>query len=228
MPSDTQAGSQESEDSTSPLKDLDSKESGHVIGTQTPIESIISDSNQKKEPILQVTLGESIQKTYPTTISFVLDFLAHPSRWRGRGKDFKIYEERYSSRFPELRRLKDLRCFSLKTSQDSSLTMEVKPSIPSLIPWKKWGIGLNGKYLTANISVFPKLGKECLLLDILEKEISPQYFLSQKAVTGLMRALKRPHKPTLLLPWIQELEVKLIEAPMSLTDTMPTLEKEKQ
>lgn len=44
----------------------------------------------------------------------------------------------------------------------------------------------NGKCLTANISEFHRIGKECSLSDILEESVDEKYFLSEHTVKRLM------------------------------------------
>ena len=158
----------------------------------TPTESISATSERKT--IIQATLKESIQRKSPTSICFVRDFLVNPSRWRERGSDSKIPVDRYSSRFPELRGLKNLRCYSSKTLEVYFQTTEDKPSIPFFGSWGVSDIGWSGKYLTANILAFHRIGKECSLLDILEPKVSPRYFLSPKTLKWLLRkAREDPH-----------------------------------
>jgi site-specific DNA-cytosine methylase len=43
---------------------------------------------------------------------------------------------------------------------------------------------VNGKCLTANIMEYPKIGRECSLLDILEDNVDQKYFLSEKLLGG--------------------------------------------
>ncbi len=183
--SDSSTSSRESEDSNSDSKEQeDIIVSGPVITTNTPTKSTQRDS--EKPTIIQATLGESTQGLSPTLISFVQDFLVNPSRWQGKGKDSRIPVDRYSSRFPELRKLKDLRCYSWKTLRDFFQTTEDKPSRPFFRSWGVSDTGLSGKYLTASIMEFLRTGKECSLSDILEKEVPDQYFLSQKQLDSLM------------------------------------------
>ena len=80
--------------------------SGATISISTPTKSTPQDSG--KPTITQVTLGESTQREYPTMISFVQDFHAKPSLLRARGKVSRTLVDRYSSRYSELRGLKDL------------------------------------------------------------------------------------------------------------------------
>ena len=185
MKSDTQADSQESEDSISPLTELEaSKEFGLVITTNTPMKSI-QDTSEKKTTI-QATLKESIQRIYPTSISFAQDFLAKRFRLQGRGRVSKTLVERYSSRYAELSKLKNLSYFSSKTLKDYSTMTEEERSQSSFKRWMNWGTGSNGRFLTANILESPRIGSECSLSDILEEQVDEKYFLSQELTKRLL------------------------------------------
>ena len=190
MPSDTEADSQELEDSILGLVNLeDLSESGLVIMTSTPTRSIPSTS--EKKATIQVTLKESIQKIFPTSISFVQDFLAKRFRLQGRGKVSKTLVARFSSRYAELRGIKDLHCYSSKMLKDSLTMTEEELSQSSFNRWMNWGTGSSGKFLTANILGFPRIGNECSLSDILEEEVPDQYFLSQNQVKSLMSGIQK-------------------------------------
>lgn len=52
--------------------------------------------------------------------------------------------------------------------------------------WCSLGMAWNGKCLTANISEFHRIGKECSLSDILEESVDEKYFLSEHTVKRLM------------------------------------------
>ncbi|ADG00867.1 hypothetical protein CBF_3282 [Clostridium botulinum F str. 230613] len=54
------------------------------------------------------------------------------------------------------------------------------------LKWTKSGMMQNGRLLTQEISEFHRTGKECSLLDILEKEVPEKYFLSQEQVNRLV------------------------------------------
>ena len=158
--------------------------SGLMTSTSTPTKSTPPDLG--KPTITQVTLGESMHQKYPTTISFVQDFHAKRLALQARGLVSKRLVERYSSRYAELRKLNDLACYSWKTLKASSATKKAEPSQPSLSPWRSWGTGGSTRFLTASILGFPRIGNECSLSDILEKEVPNRYFLSLKMVKKLM------------------------------------------
>jgi len=186
----------ESEGLNSGLIETGSNECGATTSTNTPTKSIQTDSGLKT--ITQVTLGESIQRIYPRMISFVEDFHAKRLALRAKGMVSKTLVERYSSRYAELRNFTDLACYSSKTSKAYLAMMEAEPSQQSSTLWKNWGTGGSTRFLTANISGFPRIGKECSLSDILEKEVPSQYFLSQKQVKSLMGGFQasKLHQPS--------------------------------
>lgn len=159
--------------------------SGHVTLNSLLIKSIQNGSKQRSDRTLQVTLGESIQKNYPTSISFVEDFHARRFRLPEKGRVSRILVERFSSRYVELRKLNDLHCYSSKTLKDSLNMTKEERSRSFSNPWRSWGIGSNGRYLTANFMVYPKTDHECSLLDIIMIEVPPQYYLSKQRLTDL-------------------------------------------
>ena len=167
MKSDTQVDSLESEDLTLDLiKQEGLSESGLVITTSKPTKSI--PSNSEKKGIIQPTLEESIQRTYPTSISFVQDFHARRFQLPEKGKVSKRLVERCSSRYSELRKLKDLHCYSSKTLKAYLTMTEEELSRSSFNRWMNWGTGSNGRFLTANIMGSPRTGKGRSLSDIAE------------------------------------------------------------
>ena len=78
-----------------------------------------------------------------------------------------------------------------KTSKVFSITPGGRLSQPSSIRWGNWGIGWNGRYLTAKISEYPKTENGCSLLDILEENPEEKYFLSQDQVDKLLQNSRR-------------------------------------
>jgi len=57
--------------------------------------------------------------------------------------------------------------------------------------WPKAGMGIRGEFWTVNTSESPNDAKECSLLDVLEKNVHPKYYLSQKAVAGMIKRSKK-------------------------------------
>jgi len=179
------------------MKIMVSDVSGPVTTTSMPTKSIPQDSG--KRTIIQATLGKSGPVVSPITISSVLGFLVRRSVSLERGMDLATLVERYSSRLPALRGLKDPLYCSLRMLRASSVTMKDLRIKSSLNRWRSWGILSSGRCLTANITESHRTGNECSLSDILEDEVPDQYFLSQKSVEGLVRQMGKDHKPTLLL-----------------------------
>jgi len=89
--------------------------SGPATTTRTQTSRTTEGGQKASKRTIQATLGESLRREYPTTISFVQDFLASRFPSLGSGKVSRTSAEMFSSRYPELRRLKDLRSYSLKT-----------------------------------------------------------------------------------------------------------------
>jgi hypothetical protein len=131
----------------------------------------------------------SEQKTFQTISYLWQDFLAKVFQSLEKGKELKSIVDCFSIRLPELQRLKNLRCYSLKTSVDSSHpeTEKILPS--SFERWGSWGTYLNGVALTADFSMFRKTGKGCSLSDILENKVDAKYFLSSKETEKLCQRL---------------------------------------
>lgn len=55
---------------------------------------------------------------------------------------------------------------------------------------RKSGMAFRGEYLTVNTSESPKDAAGCSLSDILEVHVHPKYYLSKKAVAGMIRRTK--------------------------------------
>ena len=55
----------------------------------------------------------------------------------------------------------------------------------------KAGMGIRGEFWTVDTSESPNDAKECLLSEVLEENVHPKYFLSKKAVAGMIRRSKK-------------------------------------
>ncbi len=55
----------------------------------------------------------------------------------------------------------------------------------------KAGMGIRGEFWTVNTLESPNDAKECSLSDILETSVHPKYYLSKKAVAGMIRRSKK-------------------------------------
>lgn len=132
------------------------------------------------------TQQELFPKNSPTSISSVVASLAKHLVSLVKEGDLRTLEALFSLKSQGFYPLKDLNYCSWKTSKDFSATIEGEPLELSLQPFLSWGIYANGRYLTARISECPKTGKGCSLSDILEDKVEEKYFLSQKAVKGIL------------------------------------------
>ena len=55
----------------------------------------------------------------------------------------------------------------------------------------KAGMGIRGAFWTVNTSESPSDEKDCSLLDVLEENVHPKYYLSHKAISGMIRRSER-------------------------------------
>lgn len=192
MKSDSSTSSAGSEGSDSDSKEQeDTSASGRAIIASTL--TMFMNTDSEKLGIVQTTLEESIQKRSPILTSFVQDFLANRLVWRVTGRVSQRRVVRFSLRYVESRKLKNLHFYSLKTSGDSSVTMKELRSRKSSNRWRTWGIFQNGNALTADILAFPRIGNESSLSDILEPSVDEKYFLSDKQMNWLReKAMEDP------------------------------------
>lgn len=56
----------------------------------------------------------------------------------------------------------------------------------SSLHWMNWGMMSSGRCVTAKISEFPSQEKECILSDIIERNIEEKYYLSLKQMQKLL------------------------------------------
>ena len=177
--------------------------SGQMTSTNTQVKSI-KNTGQKSQK-LQATLGESMKKESLNMISFARAFLARPSLLPGKGKVSRILVARYSSRYVELRNITDLSCYYSKTLKAFSTMTEEELSAQSSTPWKTWGIGGSTRFLTARITGSHRIGKECSLSDILEKDVPDRYFLSPERARYLIEQKNNlPLEPSQQEPTAEE------------------------
>ena len=76
--------------------------------------------------------------------------------------------------------------WSMKTLKECYQAITDVTSYPYCLQWMDWGMTLNGRCLTQKISDYLRIGKECTLSDILEKEVASKYYLSQRTVDKLI------------------------------------------
>lgn len=165
--------------------------SGQTTMTNTPVKSTergLEMGNSMKETSEQLTL-----LPYQNTTSCVRDFLARVSVLLESEEDLKILEAHSSLRYAGSYGLKDLAIYSLRMLKDSSPMMTEALLKELSERWMSWGMTVNGRCLTARITVFHKTGKGCSLSDILEKNPDQKYFLSEKLIKAMV-AHKEKHQ----------------------------------
>ena len=76
--------------------------------------------------------------------------------------------------------------WSMKTLKECYPVTEGGTSCPYFLEWKNWGMTLNGRLSTQNISDCLRIGKECTLSDILEPVVASKYYLSQAQMAKIV------------------------------------------
>ena len=140
------------------------------------------------------TSQKSMNKNCPTLTSYVEAFRANRLVSQENEEVLTILGELCSLTSPESLKLSNLDYYCLRTSKDYSLTTKGKLLEQSSPRLMSWGMTSNGKCLTAKTSECRRIGKECSLLDILEENPDPKYFLSEHQMS---RMFERGHLPTL-------------------------------
>lgn len=136
---------------------------------------------------MQMTLQELNPKSFRRLTATASDFHARLSALLESEEASKIQEELCFLKSCGWLESESLVYFSPKTSEVSSTMRGGKHSESSYPQWMSWGTMSNGRCLTANILGFPRIGKECLSSDILEKQADEKYFLSDAATKYLIR-----------------------------------------
>ena len=139
------------------------------------------------ENVIPETSEQSTQVRSQTTISSVLAFLVNHLASQGKDWDLKTPEGRCFLKSLGLSETKDPDIFSLKMLRGYLVMTKEKLSRQYLGFSPIWGMSINGKFLTARISEFPKTGRGSSLSDILEEQVDQKYFLSAKATQFLIR-----------------------------------------
>lgn len=72
--------------------------------------------------------------------------------------------------------------------------------------WPKAGMGIAGTFWTLNTSESPKDAKDCSLLDALEDSVPQKYWLSHKAIAGIIRRTEKYGRAGYVLQLEQEID----------------------
>ena len=137
-----------------------------------------------------MTFEKSKQKNCRTSTSCVQDFLANLFQLPGKGEDLTTPEAQCFLKSQGFCKTKDRDILFSKMLKAYLITTEEKLSKQYLKFSPTLGIKLNGSYLILSSSEFLKTGKECTLLDVMEKNVSGKYFLSQKQVDKILAKTK--------------------------------------
>ena len=139
-----------------------------------------------KRSYFLMTSEQLIQKNCPTLISFVLDFLANLSRLQEKDEDLKTQEAQCFLKSQGFSKTNDPDILFSKMLKAYLITTEAKLSKQYLKFSPTLGIKCNGNYLILSSSEFLKTGKECTLLDVMEKDVPEKYFLSKDAEVKIL------------------------------------------
>jgi hypothetical protein len=120
-----------------------------------------------------------------------VDFLAKHSQSLANVTDLTTPEARSFLTSQGFSQRKDPDIWYSKTSKVYLVMTVAKLSRQSLGFSPTWGIELNGKYLTAKTSEFPKTESVSTLSDILEENVADKYFLSETVKKRLIKSVFR-------------------------------------
>lgn len=161
---------------------------GPTSGTSTQAKS--TKRTSQKRTSMKETLDWSKQTTFQTQNCSVLDFLASRSLLQEKGRALRKPEERFFMKFAGLPEIKESLFCSLKMLKGCFQRKTDGCSQKFSQSWMGWGITANGRCLTAKISEFPKTGSGCSLSQVLEKDVSGKYFLSDQVAKKILEKTK--------------------------------------
>ena len=140
------------------------------------------------------TQQQSMKLNYQTSTSSLEDFLAELSQWQEKGKDLTKQEGLSFLMSQGFLPTKNQGILYSKMLKVYFLTTKEKLSRQYLGFSPTWGISLNGNCSIVRTTESHRVGKECILSDILEDKVDQKYFLSEKGMEYLKRAEKRRGK----------------------------------
>ena len=129
---------------------------------------------------------QSTQQNSLISISYVQDFLVNLSRLQEKDVDLKTQEAQcflkshgfLKTKHPNILFSKTLKAYLVTTVE--KLSKQYLKFSPTL------GIAFNGNYLILSSSEFLKTGSACTLLDVMEKNVSEKYFLSEESMKRIL------------------------------------------
>jgi len=167
-------------------------QTGNVLDTQRLINT---QSKPTKNTSQNTRTTEMQQRLIPKNcqdLTYSLeDFLAKLSVLLEEEKDLRILGERFFMTLRESLKAKDLGIYCLKTLKGYSITTKGKLLPSSLKRFGNLGITLNMGWLIVGSSEFHRIGKESLLLEVIEKNVEPKYFLSEATMQNLIKRVRR-------------------------------------
>lgn len=136
-----------------------------------------------------LTMGmqqESEQKSYPTSISSLEDFLASLSQLQGIGKDSMTQEELCFLKSQGFCETKNQGIFYSKMLGIYYLMTRETLSRQLLGFSPNWGILYRGRYVIAEIMESHRTENEYTLSDVLERNVDSKYYLSEETTRKRM------------------------------------------
>jgi hypothetical protein len=156
--------------------------------------------NSQPQP-MSVQLPMFEEQTFQESTSSLLEVLAKISHWQENERGWKDKEVLLSSKQSVLLANADQVYLSGKMLKGHSPQMMAQTFGRLSKPLPTLGaIDLNGNCLI-QFGFYPKIESGYILSDILMEEVAPEYFLSQKTISGLLKGYQ---KPQLLEPFQQE------------------------
>ncbi len=157
-----------------------------VFGPTNGINMPDKSTKDTTESVMDETSEPSRQMRFPIMTYSVPVGPVRASQSQERGKASATQGELFSGKSAESYEIKDQATYYLRMLRDCYRTKTDGLSPQSSFHWMTLGMMSSGRCSTQKISVFPKIGSECSLSDILEKKVDSKYFLSPKAVRAIL------------------------------------------
>lgn len=140
----------------------------------------------QKESGFVMTQKKYDQKNYQSLISCAEDFRARLFQLLEKDKVLKMPEELYSLKLPDWLKQDDLRIFYLKMYPDCYRITKARRLTPSYIRIYELGYQVEWQVLNSKVSESLSPEKECILSDILMKDVPEKYYLSPEQTRRLL------------------------------------------
>lgn len=140
----------------------------------------------QKENYTLMTQQKLFKESFPILTCFARGFLASLSQLQEKDRDLKTQEAHSFLKSHGFLKTNDPNILFSKTLKAYLITTEAKLSKQYLKFSPTLGIAYNGNYLILSSSEYLKTGKECTLLDVMEKNVPEKYFLSPEAIQKII------------------------------------------